>query len=170
MQMTHTAAQAVMLAAQNLLEPRRARRKKKATKADVLAVIRQMGLLQIDTIHVVARSPYLVLWSRLGHYEPRWLEELLAEGQLFEYWAHEACFLPIEDYALYRHRMLDASSMGWKYSHEWVAAHRAEVEKVLGLIRERGPARSADFTREDSQQGGWWEWKPEKRALEMLFT
>jgi uncharacterized protein YcaQ len=167
MQITHTAAQAVMLAAQNLLERRTARR---ATKRDVLGAIRQMGALQIDTIHVVARSPYLVLWSRLGDYEPRWLEELLAGGELFEYWAHEACFLPVEDYALYRHRMLDADSMGWKYSREWVAAHRAQVDKVLGLIRERGPARSSDFTRDDGKQGGWWEWKPEKRALEMLFT
>ena len=59
---------------------------------------RRMSALQIDTIHVVARSPYLVLWSRLGAYEPRWLDELLAEGAIFEYWSHEACFLPVEDY------------------------------------------------------------------------
>jgi uncharacterized protein YcaQ len=129
-----------------------------------------MEVLQIDTIHVVARSPYLVLWSRLGRYEPRWLEELLAEGKIFEYWAHEACFLPVEDYRLYRHRMLDAASMGWKYSHEWIEAHREQVNKMLALIRERGPVRSSDFTRDDGKSGGWWEWKPEKRALEMLFT
>jgi uncharacterized protein YcaQ len=156
-----------MLAAQGLL---RRRPNRKATKRDVLGAIRRMEVLQIDTIHVVARSPYLVLWSRLGAYEPRWLEELLAEGEIFEYWAHEACFLPTEDYALYRHRMLDAASMGWKYSHEWMAAHRAQVDKMLRLIRERGPVRSSDFTRDDGKSGGWWEWKPEKRALEMLFT
>ena len=155
-----------MLAAQGLL--RRPRRR--ATKADVLGAIRRMGALQIDTIHVVARSPYLVLWSRLGDYEPRWLDELLAEGQLFEYWAHEACFLPIEDYPLYRHRMLDADSMGWKYSREWITSHRREVDRLLSLIRSRGPVRSSDFTRDDGKKGGWWEWKPEKRALEMLFT
>ena len=40
-----------------------------------------MALLQIDTISVVARSPYLVLFSRLGHYDPRWLEQLLAAGE-----------------------------------------------------------------------------------------
>src|SRR5687768_18119646 len=78
-----------------------------ATKKDVRAIIRQMHVLQIDTINVVARSPYLVLWSRLGDYDPRWLEELLAEGALFEYWSHAACFLPIEDYPLYRPRMLE---------------------------------------------------------------
>ncbi len=166
MQLTHEGAQAVMLAAQGLLR----RPARKATKEDVLRVIRQMAALQIDTINVVARSPYLVLWSRVGDYDSRWLEELLAEGKIFEYWAHVACFLPIEDYALYRHRMLNAGSMGWQYSDAWMKTHREQVDKILGLIRERGPVRSSDFTRTDGGRSGWWEWKPEKRTLEMLFT
>ncbi len=166
MQLTQAQARAVMLAAQGLHR----RPAKRATKADVLRAVRRMGALQIDTIHVVARSPYLVLWSRLGRYEPRWLDELLAEGRLFEYWSHEACFLPVEDYPLYRHRMLDAESQGWHYSRAWVESHRAEVERLLAFIRERGAVRSADFARTDGKAGGWWEWKTEKRALEMLFT
>ncbi|HVG45929.1 MAG TPA: crosslink repair DNA glycosylase YcaQ family protein, partial [Longimicrobium sp.] len=97
------AARALFLAAQGL--DRRPR--KKAAKADVLAAIRRMAALQIDTISVVNRSPYLVLWTRVGDFEPRWLDELLAEGAVFEYWAHEACFLPAEDYPLFRNRMLD---------------------------------------------------------------
>src|SRR5919199_5597248 len=123
-------ARAVMLAAQGLLQRPRAA----ARKADVLRAIRRMGALQIDTIHMVARSPYLVLWSRLGDYEPRWLDDLLAEGALFEYWAHEACFLPIEDYPLYRHRMLNTGGMGWKFLQEWREEHREEVEQVLAVI------------------------------------
>jgi len=166
MQLTQAQARAAMLAAQGLHR----RPDKKAAKRDVLGVVRRMGALQIDTIHVVARSPYFVLWSRLGDYEQRWLEELLAEGQLFEYWSHEACFLPIEDYPLYRHRMLDAGSQGWHYSRSWVESHRLDVERLLALIRERGAVRSADFARTDGKAGGWWEWKTEKRALEMLFT
>ncbi|HEX8140975.1 MAG TPA: crosslink repair DNA glycosylase YcaQ family protein [Pyrinomonadaceae bacterium] len=165
-ELSHAQAQAVMIAAQGLRE--RARRA--ATKGDVLDAIRRMSALQIDTIHVVARSPYLVLWSRLGDYEPRWLDELLAEGAIFEYWSHEACFLPIEDFPLYRQRMIEPGSLGWKYSHQWIEAHRPEVERMLALIRERGPVRSRDFARTDGKSGGWWEWKPEKRALEMLFT
>jgi uncharacterized protein len=161
-----TEARALMLAAQGLLR----RPEKRATKADVLRAVRRMGALQIDTINVVARSPYLVLWSRLGHYESGWLEELLAEGKLFEYWSHEACFLPAEDYPLYRHRMLDAESQGWHYSKSWVESHRLEVAALLSHVRARGAVRAADFERTDGKAGGWWEWKTEKRALEMLFT
>lgn len=157
---------AIMLAAQGLLAPV----KNIATKASVLEIIQQMSALQIDTIQVVARSPYLVLWSRLGDYPPAWLDELLAEGKLFEYWSHEACFLPIEDYHLYRHQMISPNSLGWKYSHEWLKNNVDQVEKVRQLIREQGAVRSIDFTRNDGKSGGWWEWKPEKRALEMLFT
>ena len=159
-------ARALHLAAQGMLLARR----RKAVKADVLAAIGQMGMLQIDTINVVARSPYLVLWSRLGDYDPAWLEQHLAEGQLFEYWAHEACFLPIADYGLYRHRMLDPAAMGWKYSETWMRERAAQVQAVLEHIRDKGPARSSDFERSDGKGGGWWTWKPEKRSLEVLFT
>src|SRR5947209_1176260 len=102
-QLTQRDARRVLLGAQGLLEPPA----QEATRESVLETIRRMGALQIDTIHVVARSPYFVLWSRLGQYEPSWLDNLLAEGALFEYWSHAACFLPIEDYRLYRSVMLE---------------------------------------------------------------
>ena len=159
-------ARALHLAAQGLLQPRR----RKAVQADVMDAIRRMSVLQIDTINVVARSPYLVLWSRLGDYPPEWLDMALAEGKLFEYWAHEACFIPREDYGLYRHRMLDPSAMGWKYSANWMRERAGEVAALLAHIRTHGPVRSSDFERSDGKAGGWWEWKPEKRSLEVLFT
>jgi len=160
------AARALHLAAQGLLQPRRRR----AAKADVLDQIVRMGVLQIDTIHVVARSPYLVLWSRLGDYPQAWLDELLAEGALFEYWAHEACFVPTADYRLLRHRMLDPARMGWKFPQKWLRERADEVAALLAHVRANGPVRAADFERTDGKAGGWWEWKPEKRSLEALFT
>ncbi|RQT16989.1 winged helix-turn-helix domain-containing protein [Burkholderia contaminans] len=161
------AARALHLAAQGLLTPPR----RKATKSDVLDTIRRMAQLQIDTIHVVARSPYLVLFSRLGDFAPQWLDEHLAEARLFEYWSHEACFLPVEQFGLMRYKMLDPSGMGWKYAAEWHAQNRPEIERLLARIRAEGPVRSADFAREDGVKGnGWWDRKPEKRHLEVLFT
>lgn len=161
-----SAVRALFLAAQGL--DRRPRGL--ATKAALLAAIRRMGVLQIDTISVVNRSPYLVLWTRVGDYELRWLDALLAEGKIFEYWAHEACFLPIEDYPLFRNRMLDRGWMRWRYSHAVMEKHAADVERILGLIREQGPVRSADFERPGHGPSAWWGWKPEKRILESLFT
>src|SRR5215218_5890443 len=166
MQLSHAAAQALMVTAQGLHR----RPDTAASKADLLATIRRMGVLQIDTINVVARSPYLVLWSRLGDYPGEWLDELLAEGKLFEYWAHEACFIPREDYGLYRHRMLDPAAMGWKYSASWMRERAGEVAALLAHIRTHGPVRASDLERSDGKAGGWWEWKPEKRSLEVLFT
>ena len=159
-------ARHLQLAAQGLLSPP----KRKAGPADLLACIRRMALLQIDTIQVVARSPYLVLFSRLGHYDPAWLDQLLARGDIFEYWAHEACFIPREDYRLLRHRMLDPAAMGWKFSAQWLKTHGDEIEQIVERIRQQGPVRAIDFERKGQKGNGWWDWKPEKRHLEVLFT
>nr|WP_105534353.1 crosslink repair DNA glycosylase YcaQ family protein [Solimicrobium silvestre] len=161
-----SAARNLHLAAQGLLTPPA----KNATKKQLLATIRQMAALQIDTINVVARSPYLVLWSRLGSYETVWLNELLEEGKLFEYWSHEACFLPIEDYYLYRHQMIAPHGLGWKFNQRWLLENKKEVELVRKQIHSNGASRSLDFAKRDGKAGGWWEWKPEKRSLEVLFT
>lgn len=165
-QLSLTAARHLHLAAQGLLrKPTR-----RAKPADILATIRRMSLLQIDTINIVARSPYLVLFSRLGHYPPQWLDEALRKGELMEYWAHEACFLPREDFALVRHRMLAPDKMGWKYRQQWMQEHAQEIEQLLAHIQQNGPVRSADFEHPRKGAGGWWEWKPHKRHLEGLFT
>jgi uncharacterized protein YcaQ len=158
------AVRLLQLAAQGLLKPPA----RPAEKPDVLDAIRRMGALQIDTIHVVARSPYLVLFSRLGDYDPAWLDQHLAEGRLFEYWSHAACFLPIEDYPLYRHRMSRENQR--YFSNEWSEKHHDTIETILARIRSDGPVRSADFERTDGQKGTWWNWKAEKMALEYLHT
>lgn len=160
-ELSYRAAQQIMLSSLGLAQPPR----QKATKAELLSHIRQMHLLQLDTISVVARSHYLVLWSRLGDYDINWLEELFNERHLFEYWSHAACILPMEDYKLYRREMLDRVR-----SHQWISEHQQEVDKLLAHIQLKGPVRSADFERPDKQKGaGWWDWKPEKVTLEVLF-
>ena len=156
------AVRGLMIAAQGLHD----RPQPRATKKAVRSMIRQMHILQIDSINVIARSPYLVLWSRLGDYNPRWLDELLEDGALFEYWSHAACFLPIEELPLYRH-MYD----GWLggRANQWLDEHAAVVQRVMDHIRAHGEARSSDFERTDGQKGSWWNWKDEKIALEYLF-
>ena len=161
------AARAVHLEAQGLRTPLRRR----ARKSDVLEVIEQMQLLQIDTIHVVARSPYLVLHSRLGDYAPDWLDELLADARVFEIWAHEACVASIADWPLL-HAQMCAKEHHWarRNARRALAEHASSMHSLLAHIRERGPVRSSDFERREGNGGGWWQWKDEKRWLESWFA
>src|SRR5215475_10747905 len=101
-----------------------------------------MRLLQIDTIHVVARSPYLVLFSRLGAYEPRWLAELQEEGALFEVWAHEACFAPRSTHPLHRRHTLDRTKhWSMKHAQRIKRERKKEMTAFLQFVREKGPVR-----------------------------
>lgn len=160
-------ARNVQLASLGLLTPP----KKAARKADVLNAIRAMHVLQIDTISVVARSPYFVLWSRLGAYDSDWLDALLAEGALFEYWAHAACFIPTDDYPLYRYNMRNLAETGSKRTLERLRTHATALKKMVAHVRTQGEVRTLDFERPEGAKGnGWWDWKPEKVLLETLFT
>ncbi len=155
------AVRGLMIAAQGLHDD-----PQPPTKKAVRSIIRQMHLLQIDSINVVARAPYFVLWSRLGDYNPLWLDELLEEGALFEYWSHAVCLLPIEDYPLYRagSRVID-----WKNPRKWLDEHPDITEMVLDHVRTYGETCASDFERMDGQKSTWTNWKDEKIALEYLF-
>jgi hypothetical protein len=155
------------LAVQGLLKFPRAR----ATRARVRAVVARMRVLQIDTIHVVARSPYLVLFSRLGDYDVRWLDELLAKAAIFECWVHEACFVPIEDFSLHR-AQASAKSNHWAHqrAQRMYREHRAAMDRLLTHIRDHGAVKSSDFERKQKNPTGWWGWKEEKRWLEAWFA
>ncbi|HEY7833926.1 MAG TPA: crosslink repair DNA glycosylase YcaQ family protein [Ktedonobacterales bacterium] len=167
--LSQQAVRGLMVAAQGLHECPPAHAPAPATKTAVRQMIQRLHGVQIDTISVVARSPYFVLWSRLGDYAPNWLDELLAEGALFEYWSRAATFLPIEEYPLYRRLMLDRLTWQQHQWQAWMDEHAVLVEMLLAHIRENGPARSAEFARAGGAQPGWWNWTDEKTALEGLW-
>ncbi len=154
-----------MLAAQGLLADSDSQ---SITREDLLSSIARMGYLQIDTIQVVARSAYLVLWSRLGNYDPDWLDELHEKGALFEHSAHALCYIPIEQYPLYRRMMLDGKRV-WSGWRRWARKHPDLLAKVLQEVRENGPVRSADFKTKRIDTG-WGGAKQEKIALDYLFA
>ncbi len=144
---------------------------KTATPLVLRRCIERMQLLQIDTIHVVARSPYLVLYSRLGAYPMAWLEQALSSAQVFETWAHEACFAPMRDVAL--HRTHNAGTRRhWGLAHAQLCqdTQRGQLDKLLAHVRDYGPVKSSDFERSDGRASAWWGWKDEKLWLEALFA
>ena len=146
-----------------------------ATLADVRALIERLGVVQIDTISVVQRSQYLVLWSRLGAYDPALLDQLLApERTVFEYWSHAASIIPMSDYPYYRREMLRGRDHLWDQLREWMDNNPEVVSQTLATIRERGPLASADFEPTvGAARTGPWDWfgpKESRRALDALWT
>ena len=166
--LTLTQARHLQLAGQDLLAPPR----RKATPMALRECIERMQLLQIDTISVVARSPYFVLFSRLGAYPQAWLDAALADGHLLETWAHEACLAPVSDVLLHRSYNRTARvHWGLQHAHKTLAQHRPQLDALLAHIGTHGPVKSADFARTDGKTGnGWWHRKDEKRWLEALFA
>jgi uncharacterized protein len=143
-----------------------ATRFRRARAAEVAASVRRLGCVQLDSISTVGRAHRLTLSARIGAYPERAVSRLLREGRIFEYWAHEACLVPIEDYPLFKRRMEHLREQHWwgrKHGHQ-----QEEKEHLLGVLREHGPVPTRFF--EGGGGGGMWNWKPEKRTLEDLFA
>ncbi len=141
-------------------------RPRNARALDVAEEVRRLGCVQLDSISTVDRAHRLTLGSRIGRFPPAAVSTLLAAGRLFEYWAHEACLLPIEDYPLFKRRMEQLRERHWwGREHD----HDPEVkEQVLAALRKHGALPTRFF--EGGGGGGMWNWKPEKRILEDLFA
>jgi uncharacterized protein YcaQ len=91
-------------------------------RAGVPAMLHRVGAVQLDTISVLARSHELVAYARLGPVPRAKIEQAYwhpVKPVAFEYWAHAACVLPIEQwpYFGFRRRALRARGMRWHQSH-----------------------------------------------------
>lgn len=140
-------------------------------QAGLLAAIRQLGLLQLDSIHVVARSHYLVMLSRVGLYDPADLDRLLyPDCVLFEHWAHEACLIPREDLPWCTPAMWARRGQPPDRTGRLGDDPQRTLDEVLAAVAARGPLASKDFADPRGRRGAWWDWKPAKVALEVLFA
>jgi uncharacterized protein len=165
-----TEARRIALAAQGL--DRSARPKAGPDALD--AVIDKIGLIQIDSVNVVARSHYLPLFSRLGGYAQTALEEMAwgEKPRLFEYWAHEASLLPLATQPLLRWRMADVRGGGpkWLNTARFLRERSDLASRALSEIRDRGPMAASELQLGERGAGGWWGWSEAKRTLECLFA
>ena len=143
-----------------------ASRFRRARAGEVEAAIRGLSAVQLDSITAVDRAHRLTLSSRIGVYQEDELQELLVSGHVFEYWAHEACLLPIELWPHLRRRMDGGAH--WSYHERAMREHGDLVEPVLERIRAEGPLGSRDF--EGAGDGtSMWNSKPAKAVLEALW-
>ena len=127
--------------------------------------------MQIDTISVIERAHHHTLWTRRQDYDPRMLHELQAvDRRVFEYWGHAASYLPISDYRYYLPLKRDYRNPRSKWTRQMLEKHGHLMDSVLERIRVEGPLGSRDFEPPPGiKRGTWWDWKPRKTALELLF-
>lgn len=158
MELTQSEARKLFLKQQGLLRDNEFGRGKNATNR----VIQRLSYVQIDTISVIRRAHEHVLYNRVANYNPKHLEKLVQEREIFEYWSHAAAFLPFKDF-----RYSLPVMKGFRNARQCDNKIKSEV---LARIRAEGPLQSRDFEDTSSKKrGGWWEWKPSKRVLEHLF-
>ncbi|MBZ0297604.1 MAG: winged helix DNA-binding domain-containing protein [Anaerolineae bacterium] len=133
------------------------------------SIIQRIGLLQLDSVSVTARSHYLVMLSRAGLYDRDDLDSLLTSGQLFEYWAHAQCLIPIESFPYFKPLIDERRAKRKEYYRGMGSDPETTLNLVLQQIRDNGAMASKDFESPRNGESGWWNWKPAKVALEFLF-
>jgi uncharacterized protein YcaQ len=139
---------------------------RRASAGDVEAAIGRLGAVQLDSITTVDRAHRLTLTSRIGVYDEADLRGLLASGSVFEYWAHEACLLPVDLWPLFRRTMEGGGH--WGVHDRALREHADLVEPVLERIRAEGPLGSRDFGGTRTSTGMWGR-TPAKAVLEALW-
>ncbi|MGH6877950.1 MAG: winged helix-turn-helix domain-containing protein, partial [Rhizomicrobium sp.] len=140
------------------------------TPDDVLALIRRLGFVQLDSINVLERAHHMILFSRAAGYERELLSALHHDHRsLFEQWTHDASLLPIEFYPHWHHRFRDAKTR--LSEPRWLLRLAGDPAKAIARVRRRirteGALAARDF--EDKGEGSWWGWGPSKTALEYLW-
>ncbi len=147
------------------------------TRRHLRDCITKLGTLQLDTVNVVERTQFLVLFSRLGPYEVKRFHKMNgAGGDLFEYWGHAASLVPMSDQPLLRWRMSDLSLHrygGENYAtacREWIKKHGDYVDTVLAEVADRGPLTASQLDDPRRSDGEWWDRRSlGRQALEWLF-
>lgn len=134
-------------------------------KEGVYKFIDHLGFVQIDTNYVVERAHHHSIWARVPDYRTEWLNELQADGRIFEFWTFVAGYIP-----MYNFRFSLPVKEG--FAARYKPKSQAEInlmKKVLDRIGREGPLMSSDFENDRvTKNKGWWDWRPSKVALERL--
>ncbi len=133
-------------------------------------VFDRIGLIQVDSVNVLVRSQELPMFARLGSHRRDLIPSMIAAGDLFEFWGHEASLIPVDDHHLYRWKMSRAREAGMWAGLAKINQERPQfVNEVLAEVRDRGPLSAGELSGGSPKQGPWWGWGPGKTALEYLF-
>jgi uncharacterized protein YcaQ len=152
-----TTARRLAITRQRLAGPR-----PPANAQGIMELFQDLRCVQIDPIRAVERTQYLVLWSRLGPYDPAALSTLLwEERRIFEYWAHAASIVLTEDFPIYWRHMRDwaTGDRPWsKRARAWMDENQAMRDHILLELERNGPMMPKEFRDESSsswRSSGW---------------
>jgi uncharacterized protein YcaQ len=161
-------ARALALAAQGFDSPRT---KTKSTTADAVALIKKLGVIQIDSVNVLVRSQELPLFSRLGDHDRIAIPKATSQGKIFEYWGHEAAHLPVELHPMFRFKMQAARSGKLKHwgLTSFYAENKAFVKRILKYVEVNGSVTARELSTRTTKKSSWWDWDEAKTALEYMF-
>ena len=161
-------ARALALAAQGFDKPRT---KTKSTTADAVAVIKKLGVIQIDSVNVLVRSQELPLFSRLGDHDRNAISKATSHRKIFEYWGHEAAHLPVDLHPVFRFKMHAARSGKLKHwgLTSFYADNKAFVKRILKHVEINGSTSARELSTRTTKKSSWWDWDEAKTALEYLF-
>lgn len=165
-----TQARRVALAAQGLAAPRPSGT---PDRRQLRRVLSRTQLLQIDSIRVLERAHYVPIYSRLGAYPHRLVDDAAYSGkrELFEYWGHAASLLPVQLHPMLRWRMHHAADHVWD---DVAALERKDpklVQRIYDEVAARGPVSARDLETDAPRvKEHWgWNWSDSKKVLEWLF-
>ena len=132
----------------------------------VYRLIDHLGFVQLDTNYVVERAHHHVMAARVPDYDPKWLEELSADGRIFEYFTSDAGYIPTHDFR-FSLPVKDAFAAQRK---PLTNAESNLMKQVLDRVQREGPLMVGDFDDDRLEaSSGWWDWRPAKVALERLY-
>ncbi len=144
------------------------------TRDEICDIVSQIGCVQIDTLHMVRRSQYLVLWSRLGTYDPADFDALTSsiDRRFFEGWEHAACIIPLMEYRYQMPHQRNLREHPTSWYNRWLNdnVQKDFVPQVLERIRKEGALKVSNFESDGHKGGTWWNWRPAKVALEFLYA
>lgn len=165
-------ARRIALTAQGLADPRPSGR---VDRRHIRKLLDRIGLLQVDSVNVLVRSEQLPVFSRLGPHDRTLVRKMDEDGELFEYWAHEASLLPSALEPLFRHRKERALQGGdpnvWGGLRDLHLKRRELVDSVFEEIAARGPVAPSELTvnRGKKREHWGWNWDDAKLGVENLF-
>ena len=144
-------------------------RPKSVRTDDIHGLVQAIGCLQLDPTAIVARNHLLVVFSRLGPFDPKLLDILLwEERRLYEYWAHQASIVPTEDRAL--HAALPPPWADQSRTEAWMTMRARFTKPVLERLAVNGSVHAADFDEHAQKyESGWGKRSPIADTLALLW-